>query len=178
MSSSPLYALRINPVELLRQPGTERPISLTVSADDLGVSADVAGDRITGDVVIDLRSTSSTDGILIGGDVAVPWRAPCRRCLADVVGVSHANVEELFQYDVTEDDANQIEGDQIDLAPIVREYVLLELPEGPLCRDACAGICPVCGIDRNKGSCDCDTTVRDARWAALEGLTIDDPEQH
>ena len=64
--------------------------------------------------------------------------------------------------------------DQIDMAPAVREYVLLELPDGPLCRDDCAGICPVCGIDRNEASCDCDTSVRDHRWAALDELRLDD----
>jgi uncharacterized protein len=56
----------------------------------------------------------------------------------------------------------------------VREYVVLELPDDPLCRDECAGICPVCGIDRNSGSCECDTTVRDERWSALDDLRLDD----
>jgi len=35
------------------------------------------------------------------------------------------------------------------------------------------GICPQCGTDRNESSCDCDTTVVDARWAALEGFDPD-----
>ena len=53
---------------------------------------------------------------------------------------------------------------------------LLELPDDVLCRDDCAGICPVCGIDRNTGACDCDTTVRDDRWAALDGLQLDETD--
>ena len=75
---------------------------------------------------------------------------------------------------MSDDDAFPIEGDQIDLVPAVREAVLLELPDDVLCREECAGICPVCGIDRNQGTCECDTTVRDDRWAALDQLRLDD----
>ena len=86
---------------------------------------------------------SNIDGIVVTGPISIPWRAPCRRCLTDVAGVAEVVVDEVYQDEVGDDDAFQIEGDQIDLAPAVREYVLLELPDGPLCRDDCAGICPV-----------------------------------
>ena len=57
---------------------------------------------------------------------------------------------------------------------MVREYVLLDLPDAPLCKDDCAGICPNCGIDRNMATCDCDTSATDPRWSALEGLKFDE----
>jgi uncharacterized protein len=91
-----------------------------------------------------------------------------------VVGTAVVDVDEVYQDDISNDEAFPIEGDQIDLAPAVREYVLIELPDGPLCRDDCAGICPVCGVDRNESTCDCDTSVRDERWAALDDLNLDD----
>ena len=69
-----------------------------------------------------------------------------------------SEVDELYQHDPLED-ALEIVGDQIDLVPVVREYVLLDLPDAPLCRPDCAGICPKCGADRNLGACDCDTSV-------------------
>ena len=56
---------------------------------------------------------------------------------------------------------------------MTRELVLLELPDAPLCRDDCAGICAVCGVDRNVEPCDCDDTVRDERWAVLDQLDLD-----
>ena len=62
----------------------------------------------------------------------------------------------------------------VGLVPVVREYVLLDLPDAPLCKDDCAGICPNCGIDRNTGTCDCETSATDPRWSALEGLQLDD----
>lgn len=171
MPAHPLRELRLNARELLRQPGSSRAIELALPAGDLGVD----DDRITGPVAVALVATSSIDGIVVAGNVTVPWSAPCRRCLAIVSGSAVIDVDEVYQDDVGDDDAFPIEGDQIDLAPAVREHVLLELPDDPLCRDDCAGICPVCGADRNVAPCDCDTSVRDDRWAALSDLHLDEP---
>ena len=70
-------------------------------------------------------------------------------------------------------EAFPIENGQLDLAPMVREEVLLGVPDAPLCRDDCAGICPSCGADLNDGPCGCTTTVRDERWAVLDQLRDD-----
>ena len=169
-----LHELRLNARELLRQPGLQKAVDVSFPATDVGVD----DDRITGDVTVDLLATSSIDGVVVVGTITMPWRAPCRRCLAEVVGTARIDVDEVYQdpsdVSVVDGDAFPIEGDQIDLVPAVREAVLLELPDDVLCRDDCAGICPVCGIDRNQGTCDCDTTVRDERWAALADLELDD----
>ncbi len=53
-------------------------------------------------------------------------------------------------------EAFPIERGQLDLAPMVREEVLLGVPDAPLCRDDCAGICPECGADLAAGPCGCD----------------------
>jgi uncharacterized protein len=37
------------------------------------------------------------------------------------------------------------EDGHINLAPLVREYILLEIPINPLCRPDCLGLCPECG---------------------------------
>lgn len=170
MTSDRLHPLRLNARELLRQPGLERAVTTEATAPELGID----DDRITGPVVVDLLAVSNVDGIVVDGAITVPWRAACRRCLVDVAGVTRIEVDEVYRDEVGDDDAFEIEGDQIDLAPAVREYVLLELPDDPLCRDDCAGICPACGIDRNTASCECDTTVRDERWAALDQLRFDE----
>ncbi|MEO6651821.1 MAG: DUF177 domain-containing protein [Ilumatobacteraceae bacterium] len=168
--TNPLHLLRVNARELLRTPGSVREVDAEVDATALGID----DERVTGPVVVDLDAVSSLDGVVVTGRITVPWATPCRRCLAPVIGRSVVDVEELYQDEALDEEAFVIEGDQIDLAPAVREYVLIELPDGPLCRTDCAGICPVCGIDRNEGSCDCDTTVRDDRWAALDELRLDE----
>ena len=165
-----LHALRVNARELLRVPGSTRRIDESIDASVLGVD----DPRITGPVEIGLDAVSSIDGIVVHGDITIPWSTACRRCLVDVTGRAVVDVDEIYQDHVSHDEAFPIEGDQIDLAPAVREYVLIELPDGPLCRDDCAGICPVCGADRNETTCNCDTSLRDERWAALDGLNLDD----
>jgi uncharacterized protein len=164
-------ALRINAIELLRSPGSSRAIDVSLPPDAI----DLDDQRIAGEIGVALTATSSVDGIAVHGSVLAPWQGQCKRCLRDVSGVAAATVDEIYQHEPYLDDAVEIVGDQIDLAPVTREYVLLELPEAPLCRDDCAGICPTCGSDRNDSPCSCDTAVRDPRWGALEGLELDDP---
>jgi uncharacterized protein len=61
-------------------------------------------------------------------------------------------------------------GDTIDLAEILREQIILALPMYPKCSEACKGLCPGCGVDRNKESCRCDEGNVDPRWAKLKVL--------
>lgn len=171
MAPNRLHVFRLNARELLRQPGLDKHIDVTLPASDLGVD----DDRITGDVGVDITAVSGVDGISVGGSISMPWATSCRRCLTAVTGIARIDVDEFYQDDVgPDDDAFEIGGDQIDLAPAIREYLLIELPDDQVCRADCAGLCPVCGIDRNTGSCECDTTVRDERWAALDELRFDE----
>jgi uncharacterized protein len=123
-------------------------------------------------VVLALRAMN--DGIKVTGTVDAPWATVCRRCLVDVSGTAVGVVDELYQIDPIDPEAYLIVDGQLDLVPLVRETVLLELDRERQCRDDCAGLCPVCGIDRNTDSCGCDTTVIDDRWSALEGFVADD----
>jgi uncharacterized protein len=165
-----LRPLRINAVELLRQPGAIREVTLDVAAEPLGAEHE----RLVGDVHVDLRLTARNDGIDVDGEISADWATVCRRCLVDVSGTAVGVVDELYQIEPLDPDAYLIEDGQLDLAPLVRETVLLELDNERLCRDDCAGLCPVCGVDRNVTACSCDATVRDDRWAALEGFVPDD----
>lgn len=61
-------------------------------------------------------------------------------------------------------------GDQIDLGTEVKDYLLLEVPVKPLCREDCAGLCPVCGANLNEETCNCEVKPADPRWDALRGL--------
>ncbi|MCX5757894.1 MAG: DUF177 domain-containing protein [Candidatus Hydrogenedentes bacterium] len=49
-------------------------------------------------------------------------------------------------------------GDEIDLAPAVWEEVVLAAPTKFLCRPDCAGLCPHCGANWNRGTCNCHET--------------------
>jgi len=55
----------------------------------------------------------------------------------------------------TDDEIYHYEGDQLELASMLREQVILSDPMHPLCKDACAGLCPHCGSNLNEGRCAC-----------------------
>ncbi len=69
-----------------------------------------------------------------------------------------------------DEETYELGSDYLDLAPLARDAILLDLPLAPLCREDCAGLCPTCGADRNEEACDCPTEVIDPRWVALEAL--------
>jgi uncharacterized protein len=53
------------------------------------------------------------------------------------------------------DDRYFYQGDHIELAPMLREHIILASPMQPLCRENCAGLCARCGKDLNEGLCQC-----------------------
>jgi uncharacterized protein len=63
------------------------------------------------------------------------------------------------------------DGEKVDLEPMVREQFILAVPFAPLCKEACAGLCPQCGIDKNQEACSCEAPP-DPRFAALRGLKL------
>lgn len=58
-----------------------------------------------------------------------------------------------------ETDVYEFVGEQVDLAPMIREQIILAEPMQPICREDCRGLCSVCGQDRNITSCRCEETV-------------------
>jgi uncharacterized protein len=60
----------------------------------------------------------------------------------------------------------------LQLEEIVREQVLLQLPMQRVCSEACNGICPICGANRNETNCSCQPHLEDDRWMALKDLHI------
>lgn len=168
--SDPLRPLRVNAVELLRQPGAIQDLVFAVEAEPLGV----VHDRLAGDVRVDLKVEALNNGIRVTGTVTALWATGCRRCLVDVSGIAAAEIEEEYQREPSDTDVFLLESNQLDLAPMVREAILLELALERVCRDDCAGLCPLCGMDRNDSVCSCDSTVTDDRWSALDGLILDD----
>ncbi|HEY7627472.1 MAG TPA: DUF177 domain-containing protein [Ilumatobacteraceae bacterium] len=167
--------LLINAAELLRRPGTERRLDLDSTVAELGIS-DRRFDPQS-NVDISLRLESLTDGIVVDGELRAPWSDACRRCLAPASGEVVSEVHELYQHVITDPDAFEIVGEQIDLTPMVRENLLLEAPVAPLCRPDCAGLCPTCGVDRNVADCNCAEATTDPRWDALAQLKANLPDQ-
>jgi uncharacterized protein len=72
-------------------------------------------------------------------------------------------------------DIATFDGVEVDLGPEIRDQILLTFPIKPLCREDCAGLCPVCGGNRNQTACACQVpqnTTRTPLAAALGKLKI------
>lgn len=124
-----------------------------------------------------LRAALTGDrGVHVTGVVEATVVLGCRRCLEDVPCPMEIDLDLLFD-PVVEKEGNEeqvylleAEADTLDLAPAIREQLLLDVPPYPLCREDCQGLCPSCGIDRNEESCDCTLREPDPRWDALRDL--------
>ena len=121
-------------------------------------------------VIFDGFLESVSPGILVSGKVFTPWEGTCRRCLEPATGVVEDEVCELCCEDGDIETTYPLHGDLLDLAPVVRDACILDLPLAPLCRADCAGLCPECGVNRNLEQCSCDAPI-DPRWAALRALS-------
>ena len=125
------------------------------------------GAEVAVDVVLEALHGGA---VVVEGTVTAPWAGDCRRCLGPASGRLHVPVRELFETGSDEEETYRLDDDRIDLEPLVRDAVLLALRQAPVCAEACQGLCPTCGIDRNEGTCQCEPTSRDPRWAALDQL--------
>ncbi len=162
--------LRIPLAAALRHPGNARPVEVAAELDGLsGVAAEIPPGA---PVAVDLMLERVPEGIVVRGTLGATWSAACSRCLEPVGGRISVHVDELFEVNPLEGETYKLDEDVIDLEPMVRDALLLELPLAPLCDSACAGLCATCGVNRNLTRCECVTTEIDPRWAALRSLEL------
>ena len=118
----------------------------------------------------------------ISGRVATTLELGCSRCLEsfavpideafDVIYVPEGASDDEPEREVRPDDASVefYKGDVIDLGQLMCEQFYLALPMKPLCRHDCKGLCPECGVNRNRETCACRREWVDPRLAALKVL--------
>jgi uncharacterized protein len=178
-SRSPLvFDLR----ELGRRPGSLREYRRSVPA-PAGLGLDLIGVPEGAPLALELRLESVTEGVLVTGTLTAPLTGQCGRCLEPVSDELAVEVCELFAYrdsvtdETTEqDEVHRVDGELLDVEPVVRDAVVLALPWTPLCRPDCAGLCPTCGQrldDLPPGHAHEQT---DPRWAALAAFTTVDAD--
>ena len=169
MPSTPT-TLRIPLAAALRHPGNARPVAVSAELDGLsGVAAEITAGS---PVAVDLQLERVPEGIVVRGTLSAAWSAACSRCIEPVGGEISVHVDELFELNPLEGETYKLDEDVIDLEPMVRDALLLELPLAPLCSPDCAGLCATCGANRNLTRCECVTTEIDPRWAALRSLEL------
>ena len=162
--------------ELGRRAGAMKVVRATVPAPvDLGIA--VIGVPPGSPVELDLRLESVIEGVLVTGTATVELRGECVRCLGEVSEQLEVDVQELFVHpesDATEEEASRLEGDLLDLEPLLRDGVVLDLPFQPLCREDCQGLCAECGANLNDDPAHTHEAALDPRWEKLRRLEGDD----
>lgn len=129
--------------------------------------------------------------VVLTAKVSFTLEVACSRCLEPFAVPVVADVETRFvpaadlakvtaetvksgeiEDDVEDQDLGLAEyrDETIDLGEVVREQFFLALPMKPLCRDDCKGLCPVCGVNHNRETCECTQQWIDPRLAALAEL--------
>lgn len=177
----PRSPLVLDTRELPRQPGAMRTVRRMVPV-PAGFGLALIGVPERAELSLDLRLESVSEGVLVSGTVTGPLAGECGRCLRPIGTDLVVTVQELFAYpDSTtgatteEDEVGRIQGDLIDLEPILRDAVMLALPANPLCRDDCPGLCPECGELWDELPAGHSHQQVDPRWAALTRLTMTRP---
>jgi uncharacterized protein len=173
----PRAPLVLDTRELGRRPGSQRRVSRSAPAPaDLGI--DVLGVPEGSPVELDLRLEAVMEGVLVTGTARVRVTGECSRCLDDLADDLEVELQELFAYDDEHDEPEdqveevaRLEGDLLDLEPLVRDAVVLSLPFGPLCREDCPGLCAKCGARLADDPEHGHGERIDPRWAALAELT-------
>jgi uncharacterized protein len=137
------------------------------------------------DIELDIRLESVVEGVLVSGTARVQLSGECSRCLDPVSDELEVDLQELYAYEETDhrgrpvrthsdegdddDEQRHMVGDLLDLEPVLRDAVVLDLPLAPVCRDDCPGLCPQCGF-RLEDDPQHGHDVIDPRWAALGAL--------
>lgn len=107
------------------------------------------------------------------GNIATRVKTACRRCLRDVAIGIDEELALVFTEDSTTDDPAAYliakQAGEIEMDEMVREQIILAVPNYLECRADCRGLCATCGKDLNDGLCDCQPEP-DLRWAALDAL--------
>jgi uncharacterized protein len=173
----PRSPLVLDTRELPRRPGSMREVERTVPApEDLGL--ELVGVPAGTDIDLRLRMESVSEGVLVSGTVTAQLSGECGRCLRPIGDTVDVTIQELYAYpdsttDETteEDEVGRLQGDLIDLEPALRDAVVLALPNNPLCRQDCPGLCPECGAHWDDLPADHSHSRVDPRWAALKAIT-------
>ena len=120
----------------------------------------------------------------VEGEIFAEVETECSRCLLatdlklefpfEAAFITAENYTEAKEAEINEDnlDVSIFNGDKIDVMELVREQILLNLPEQAFCQEDCRGLCEKCGANRNLIDCNCEEKEIDPRWQSLRELEI------
>lgn len=173
----PRGALVFSTRTLGRQPGAVREETRTIPAPD-GLRVELAGVPAGAGVETSVRLEAVSEGVLVTGTATAPVTGECARCLDPLATSVETGFQELYAYGPDsgeEEDGLALDGDLLDLEPVLRDAVVLALPLSPLCTDDCPGLCVQCGARlAEAGPEHGHGGAAHPVWEALRGLDVSD----
>jgi uncharacterized protein len=163
--------LRLNVGFIAHQPvGTQRTFPFAYPTLRLEPDLDLA------DFSAQAKFSRTYQGLLAEVELQATTEVQCVRCLTNFHLPLQTAFTELYAFSsdsTTESELILPEDGNVDLGPLAREYLILEIPIGPLCREDCQGLCPVCGENLNSTDCQHEVDDIDPRLDALKSLLED-----
>ncbi|OSM04399.1 YceD family protein [Magnetofaba australis] len=132
---------------------------------------------------VDVTAQRDQGKLSVQGRVSIVAPLVCSRCLCEFDQSLEVSVSRQFVSGDDpvaesagevrmEDETTYLKDDVFVLRRMVDEELVLAIPPAPLCREACAGICPGCGVNLNDEACVCRDEVEDGPFAALKNLRL------
>ena len=112
-------------------------------------------------------------GLVLQADFSAETTVMCVRCLQDFEQELDWSFTELYAFDKRSETESGLilpEDGHIDLAEMLREYALLEVPISPICKPDCQGLCTECGQNLNEMDCGHSPEENDSPFAKLKDL--------
>ncbi|MCB4790837.1 MAG: DUF177 domain-containing protein [Elusimicrobia bacterium] len=98
--------------------------------------------------------------LLLKGNIIGYFGLECSRCLEVSDWPVNVNFMQAYSSSVEE----------INVGEEARQVLLLNIPQKPLCKNDCDGLCPKCGKNLNSGKCSCKIETNDLRWEKLKDI--------
>ena len=165
-------ALRINVGFIVNQSiGFRRDFSIEIPEYSFSDGLDVRN------LSFDIQISRTTEGLLVQVNGQALTELECGYCLVDFWQNLSFDFVEMFTFQshaVEESELILPDDLQIDLAPLLTEYLYLDIPINPMCKSDCQGLCPICGENRNDSACNHSEDNVDPRLSILKTLLDDE----
>ena len=130
------------------------------------------------DLVGTVTVSRTTEGLLVQAKGQAHTEANCVLCLESFRQPLLLDFVEMYAFRSHADEDTELilpDDLNLDLFPLIREYLFLEIPISPICQPDCKGLCSICGGNLNHETCKHEDEIGDPRLAVLKSL-LDDSE--
>ncbi|MDQ3712458.1 MAG: DUF177 domain-containing protein [Acidobacteriota bacterium] len=169
-------------IDLITLEKSPYAFAYSFAPDEIGLDVETA--KLKSVVKVEGELTKRIVQTDVEGEIFAEVETECSRCLLttdlklefsfEAAFITAENYTEAKEAQIKEDDLDVsiFSGDEIDVKELVREQILLNLPEQTFCREDCKGVCEKCGANRNLIDCNCEVKEVDPRWQGLRKLKI------